>query len=53
MYKNYKIESEMQISEADFTSFADVGSEDELRAKITKIEEKFEKIKRKIQEIHS
>lgn len=49
MYKKMNIKSDIQIKEADISSFANINSADELRLKITNVKDKLEKIKAHIQ----
>ena len=53
VYKNMNIKSDIQITESDISSFANINSPDELKLKITNIKDKLEKIKTHIQEVQT
>jgi tetrahydromethanopterin S-methyltransferase subunit B len=51
MYEKMGIKSDIQIKESDITSLINASSENDLRLKITNIEEKFEKVQAHIEDI--
>jgi hypothetical protein len=48
VYKTMEIDSDIQITESDITSFTDINSPDELKLKRENINQKFQKIEAKI-----